>query len=806
MMLSQHKGITLTGLFLCFIQVALADPGRTTDTLQDVEVIANTGYGHTLFDSADKKCQHCHNDLYDTWKTSMHAKSWEDPLFQAKYQDFLRLQISKIGAQGPTGTYGEGTIQKTAQVCVKCHAPTAFYSGDYQIKLTPIGTAGDPENGYATAKTMEANLSNPVANKIYDPALESTVASLAKTGQAYTVSYHIGNSHNREGINCSYCHSIETVRMFNDSEGDFGKYKLGTPIKMGPIGPIVRDKGETLHYSPDASTADMNAFFAMIGPEKGKKVGKLINVQDTAKDNFDSWDTDKSHNGRYVMKSTPTGCEKDDNDECIGTRGHYTGGPFYGPFGVTGLSNSRSDDITDRHALVKQSFVAAAYEEDGDKFTSKHHFAAYGKALCLSCHQRSSLMLNPESGSTPGLEIDGTHFVGDEQFLELCSTWTAMSDGIGNNFEASETSPKCQSCHMEPLEGKTVLHQWDQPDKLFTLSDNPELTKHFLTVEDGGEVGPVAEGYLNNHAFMGHSHKDGKELIKVKSGFKSKMSAKVLGKKGKKIAVKTKLLNKTAHMFPGAHPMRRVLTRIIVTDAAGNKVPYLSATGDSDFKSITNQLAVLSGDTIKAGFETVDVEYDSNRNIVIQGYTPNLDEETVYSQTMDSTEVQWVSPDATVTDCKDGTQNKAPVKTIQGWGIKGCTTVKKIVDTDETWHFTRIYGRETGKRNVTGTHVVRPGFDSNIATDNRLQPNEFEKYKVLFDTRDVEWPVTVDYRVYYLKKGGSGKFPTAADGFLNTQLNKDKKMGITEVARHTKVLSINKLKPHKAYKSHKPHH
>ena len=109
----------------------LAGPG-------DAEVEADTGYQHTLFDSADQKCQHCHNDLYDTWKTSMHAKSWVDPIFMSKYQDFLRLQASKIGTEGPTGTYQVATIQKTAKVCVKCHAPTAYYSNDYDVNVTEL--------------------------------------------------------------------------------------------------------------------------------------------------------------------------------------------------------------------------------------------------------------------------------------------------------------------------------------------------------------------------------------------------------------------------------------------------------------------------------------------------------------------------------------------------------------------------------------------------------------------------------------------------------------------------------------------
>jgi len=769
------KRFSITGLLAALVlsishtAQADLDPGRTTLTGPgEAEVIAGTGYQHTLFDSADNKCQHCHNDLYDTWKTSMHAKSWEDPIFQSKYQDFLRLQASKIGATGPTGEYKEGTIQKTAQVCVKCHAPTAFYSNDYKITLTEVGDQNTDPNAYAHAKaTMQSNLA-----PAYNPDIEATVVSMAKTGKVYTVSYHIGNSHNREGINCAFCHSIETVRMFNDVDGDNGQYTLATPIKMGPIGPIVRDKGETLFYSPDASTPDMNAFFALIGPDKG-------NVQDTAKVDFVTWDTNKGHNGRYVMKSTPTGCnDPDDEDGNDDKECHYTGGPFYGPFGVTGTTNSRDDDATDRKSLVKQAFVDAVETGDEDKFESRHQFAAYGKALCLSCHQRSSLMLNPESNGVPGVQPDS------DQFLELCSTWTAFSDGVGNNYEDTATSPKCQRCHMEPLERVTdkdgnvkdavVLHQWDEPGELFTLDDEPGLTTHFQP--DSG-VGPVAEGYLNNHAFMGANKADF-GLVKIKTGFKSNMEVEA---DDDKLEVNTYLQNKTAHMFPGAHPMRRVLTRVVVTDANGDKLSFKKAKGKSKFKTVTNQLAVLEGNTIKPGFKNVKVKYDKDSDVVIQGYGPDLSSkkpEPVNSQFMDQTLFDWVSPDATVT-------GSTAVETATGvWAIKGVTTAKKITDIEGTAdHFTRIYGRETGKRAPDGSHVVRPGFDSNIASDNRLKPNEREQYTVTYNTKGAAYPLTVKYKVYYMKKGASGKFPTGPDGFLDTSLPADKlkKLAIYEV-------------------------
>ena len=110
--------------------------------------------------------------------------------------------------------------------------------------------------------------------------------------------------------------------------------------------------------------------------------------------------------------------------------------------------------------------------------------------------------------------------------------------------------------------------------------------------------------------------------------------------------------------------------------------------------------------------------------------------------------------------------------------------MKKITDIEGTAdYFTRIYGRETGKRAPDGPHVVRPGFDSNIATDNRLKPNEKEKYTVVYNTKGAASPLTVKYKVYCMKKGASGKFPIAADGFLNTSLPASilKKLAIYEV-------------------------
>ena len=745
--------------------VDLGDPNNPRNAAAyagDVEVIAGTGYHNTVFDSADNKCQNCHNELYDTWKSSMHGQSWKDPIFQSKYQDFLRLQVSKIGAKNSNnGEYLPGMIQKTGQVCIKCHAPTAYYSKDYDLRLEKIGELTDPDNVglYTTLKSQKEKNLAPA----YDPNKIASVVSVDRKGNIYKLDYHIGNRHNREGINCSYCHSVETVRLMQDQVdvGDGGEYELVGAIKQGPIGSVVYPPGTTLHYNADADDPEMNAFNALIGPEKYKDYGN------TPKDVAD-FDVNKAADGRHTIASKPLG--------------EYTGGPFYGPFGITGLTNSRDDDGLDRSALVNQHFADAVEAEDGDKDTSEHHFAAYGKGFCLSCHQRSSFMRNPEYADPLASPADA-----DDNLLELCTTWTAMSDGYGDNYTDSMYAPKCQRCHMEPIANKSandaepdpVLHKWNNPAELFTVADG--VTKHF---DPDSGVGPVAEEYMNNHSFMGANRAFGPG--KIESGFDSGMSA---DKDGNNIVVDTWMLNKTAHMFPGAHPMRRVLTRIVVTDKNGNKLPYTAAIGESTYQTITNNLATLSGETILSGNETVDVAYAAGRTLKYQGQTSPLDGSAVSSQAFDTTKVIWThTPDATVSQ-----GNALPTSDDGGnsWYFTGKTTIKKIIDATTDEYFTRIYGRETGKRldktDASSAHVVRPGFDSIMVTDNRLEPNEHESYRVTFDASAAVFPVTIEYKVYYLKKGGNGKFPTdPSTGFYGPFNKKD---AIYEVASHSETLN-----------------
>ena len=709
----------------------------------EAEYHTGTGYGHTLFDSADKKCQNCHNELYDTWKGSMHGKSWSDPIFQSKFQDFLRIHIAKIGTN-PTGTkeYTEQVFKGAAQTCIKCHAPAAYYAGDFNVEITVLKDAAVTTEDLDTAK--ENNQSNLAP--AYDPTQTASVVAVSADEKLYQASYHIGHEANREGINCAFCHSIETPRLMGLSQDpDF--YTLAKEMRVGPHGKIMAEAGDTLHYSKDATDPDMNKFFRLWGPEK------YADYAHTPKA-FDAYDKNKTADGRYTMTSK----------DIHGKDGkvHFTGGPFYGPFGVTGIRNENDSDETNRSAQVHPDFD---YHEN-------NHFGNHGKSLCLSCHQRSSGAAVPS-----GEEGSGT-------FMELCSTWNAVTTGDDDNMHDTMSSPKCQKCHMERIEGR-VLHQWARPDKLFT--DKSILTSHFYAddSEGFGEDNPVASGWLNSHAFLGASKTGGDKsaaVAKIKSGFAADLDT---GVNGDTLTVTTTITNKTAHMFPGAHPMRRVLTRVIVTDGEGNKIATTDAIGNSVFGDIENTIATLSGKTLHSSAEaTVAVNENGSAALHFPGKTADLDGSSVFSQNFASAETGTVTIPGTDTTVKN--------QTVSGGKTTGKVFNAAIVKASDRTDFTRIYGHETGKKydldnnaSTPGIFVVRPGFDSNMVDkDTRLSPNETESYTLTYDVSG-KTGLSVTYKVYYMQKGANGQFITGEDGFLDQAASDAAKHLVTEVFSKT---------------------
>ncbi|MEA2048643.1 MAG: multiheme c-type cytochrome [Campylobacterota bacterium] len=723
-------------------------------TVAESEYHTGLGFGNTLFDSADKKCQNCHNELYDTWKSSMHGKSWTDPIFQSKFQDFLRTHINKI-EEDKTAiggiVYTEAMIPKVAQTCIKCHAPGAYYAGDFKAVLTTLKENATTADLNASKINDQYNLVSSVST--YDPTQEAAVVAVSHTnGKLYQLTYQIGHQANNEGINCAFCHSIETPRLMRtvaDGAMDGEMYTLAKDMRVGPHGPIKAPAGSTLAYDVNASNPDMNKFFRLWGPEK------YAAYHATPKDNFD---VNKSVDGRYTMAS------KDMN----GTDGkvHFTGGPFYGPYGVTGTSNENETDETDRAAHVNPH-----YDKDGN-----NHFGESGKGLCLSCHQRSA-------GATVPSGEDGAG-----NFMELCSTQIAVSTGGDNGSEDTLSSPKCQKCHMERIEG-TVLHKWARPDQKWTLADNDHLTAEFNpddTTVPAGE-NPVRDGWLNSHAFLGASKTGHKTsaTAKIQSGFEGSISTSI---SGDTLTVRTTFTNKTAHMFPGAHPMRRALSRVIVTDGTGAMINVTNSTGTSTFTDIENMVQPLQDKVLhESALSPVSVNENGSASMTFPGKVADLDGSAVTSQKFDGTPVTIPGTDYTLAD-----QTVSPSGTTTG-----TVSNAAIVNSADPSNFTRVYGHETGKKydldqnsSTPSVFVVRPGFDSNmVESDNRLSPNETETYRLTYDITG-KTGVSATYKIYYMQKGANGKFIVdPATGFLDQAASDAKKLLVTEVGSYTQEVN-----------------
>ena len=237
MKLFPGKRFFLAGLIFAFSQIGVAADGGRTDLCGpgEAEVIAETGYEHTLFDSAEAKCQHCHNDLYDTWTQSGHSKAWKSPIFQSQFQDVVRGRINQLDwSTEATKVANTKTFKGRVKFCIKCHAPAAWYSNDIKIDVDDLDVdmMSDRDTAADQLADLRADYEENIApiapgTNVEDP---TSVVWFDKAGSAVKATVHIGDGHNREGVNCSYCHSIETVRMLNadvtDPGSDGGVYTL----------------------------------------------------------------------------------------------------------------------------------------------------------------------------------------------------------------------------------------------------------------------------------------------------------------------------------------------------------------------------------------------------------------------------------------------------------------------------------------------------------------------------------------------------------------------------------------------------
>ena len=735
-------------------------------TVAEAEYHTGKGFGNTMFDSADKKCQNCHNELYDTWKSSMHGKSWADPIFQSKFQDFLRTHLAKIGQHpnkdGDLSTTDDGILYQqkdiidgdgvgttknmfsgAAQTCIKCHAPGAYYAGDVKVTVTEVQDATDLNTSALNTLKASLEVSNPNGETV-------VIAANSYQNKIYKATFQIGHEANREGINCAFCHSIETPRLMKADGKDMGTYTLAKDLRVGPHGPIKAAAGTDLKYNVDATDPDMNKFFRIWGPEKYADYAHTPKGGDAG-----TFDAGKAVDGRYTMHST----------DLNGTDGkvHFTGGPFYGPFGVTGKTNENETDETNRTANINPHF-------DKD---NNNHFSESGKGLCLSCHQRSAGAAIPKGEDGAG------------NFMELCSTQIAVSTGDDTGSNDSLSSPKCQKCHMERIEG-VLLHKWARPDQRWTLADVPGMVPEMDPDNTTVTVNPVRDGWLNSHAFLGASKTGHKTsaTAKIKSGFSGGITA-TSSTDGNTLIVTTTFTNKTAHMFPGAHPMRRVLSRVIVTDGTGAMIDVNSSKGKSTFTDIENTVQPLQGKVLHdSALSPVPVNENGSAELNFPGKVADLNG-TVVSQKFSGEIITIPGTDSTI-----GSQTVINGKTT------GTVSNAAIIESTDLSNFTRVYGHETGKKydldsntSTPSVFVVRPGFDSNmVESDNRLSPNETETYTLTYDISGLTG-VSATYKIYYMQKGANGKFIVdPATGFLDQAASDAKKLLVTEVESYPESL------------------
>ncbi len=138
-------------------------------TVVAVTIMCGTGVGRC---QAYKDCRECHSDIFELWKSSLHAKSYENPTFRAT---FMTIRFS----------CGE----ELAKDCLRCHAPRAYLTGDFQ-----------PDS----------------------PAMI-------------------------EGVSCSFCHSIRSIKHGNIDT----YYDLDTSgMIYGPYETQMDTAGHDVSYSP----------------------------------------------------------------------------------------------------------------------------------------------------------------------------------------------------------------------------------------------------------------------------------------------------------------------------------------------------------------------------------------------------------------------------------------------------------------------------------------------------------------------------------------------------------------------------
>lgn len=131
--------------------------------------------------ASSQTCGTCHLEIYNSWKNSLHALSLKDPVFDAAYTEAYRASQGKV---------------KT--LCLRCHAPTALLTKDYDLML-PI---------------------------------------------------------TQEGITCDFCHSVSQLNLAEPASPFLMK---PGPVKWGPLKRAISTPAHSSQYADYFEKADLCA-------------------------------------------------------------------------------------------------------------------------------------------------------------------------------------------------------------------------------------------------------------------------------------------------------------------------------------------------------------------------------------------------------------------------------------------------------------------------------------------------------------------------------------------------------------------
>lgn len=170
--------VLAAALFISSPAAARSKPGRAKIPAQN----ANPAF------QPAQECSKCHSSIFRTWKQSMHAAAYENPVFQTAYRKTWLEEGSEA-----------------ARSCLPCHAPAAAATGDHAA-AQPISREGVSCNVCHGGATVDIhaepdNRSDPQRGGVKHPT-----PSAIKTGAPGSTA-HDGNFTRVRP--CAGCHEFE---------------------------------------------------------------------------------------------------------------------------------------------------------------------------------------------------------------------------------------------------------------------------------------------------------------------------------------------------------------------------------------------------------------------------------------------------------------------------------------------------------------------------------------------------------------------------------------------------------------------